>query len=337
MNKIDNLNDILKSFNVRANCCNYTKVRNVSLYDLHLEPGTRVKDIGKFSDELSIFMKAKSRPLIRIIPELGIVRLEVVDDNPYKISFFDEFYGLEKPNGIIPMYLGSSINGQNVWMDMAKNPHLLIAGTTGSGKSTLLQVIMANALGLPGMKVSIIDTKNVEYNEYNRFDNVSVATNYVSGINALTHLVCEMEYRYKLLNNKELTSESFGFSKPDFPNILVLIDEFADLILQDDSKVFYNLLCRLVQKSRAAGIYCIMATQRPSVDVVKGSIKANFPARISCQVASSIDSKVILGTGGAELLAGSGDSIIKNYDNNYQRFQSAYTTPEEVCAYYAFK
>src|ERR1019366_4407113 len=105
-------------------------------------------------------------------------------------------------------------------------------------------------------------------------------------------------------------------------------------IMQDDKNEFYTLLCRLAQKCRAAGIYCIIATQRPSADIIKGAIKANFPARISCQVASHVDSKVILDATGAELLAGLGDAIIRNYNNNFQRFQAAYTTPDEVIAYY---
>jgi len=271
------------------------------------------------------------------MPELGVVRLEVIDENPHKIAFFEEIGKLEAPKGGVPMYLGSSVNGQDMWVDMAKNPHLLIAGCTGSGKSTLLQVIMANALRLPGVKICIVDSKNVEFKDYDRFDNINVATDYISAINLLSILIDEMEFRYKLMNTKEISSSSYGPNSEEFPHILFIIDEFADLIMQDDSKVFYNRLCRLAQKSRAAGIYCILATQRPSVDVLRGSIKANFPARISCQVASGVDSKVILDTGGAELLAGCGDAIIKNYNNNYQRFQVAYTTPEEVCKIYAGK
>lgn len=328
MGNKESLNNILKSFKVKAECVNYSKVRNVSLYDLRLEPGARVRELQKFSDEIALAMKAKARPLVRVLSELGIVRLEVIDENPHKISFFDEVQKLTTPKASIPMYLGSSVNGDDMWVDMAKNPHLLVAGTTGSGKSTLLQVIMANALSLPNMKICLVDSKNVEFKDYDKFSNVNVAIDYKSSLDLLYFLIEEMEIRYKMMNTS---------GKVDFPNILFVVDEFADLIMQDDSKLFLNRLCRLAQKSRAAGIYCILATQRPSVDVIRGSIKANFPARISCQVASGIDSKVILDTGGAELLAGCGDSIIKNYNNNYQRFQVAYTTPEEVCKFYARK
>lgn len=325
----EELNAILKAFNVSAKCVSCNKIRNVSLYDLSLTPGTRVKDLQKFSDELALAMRAKARPLIRVMSELGIVRLEVIDEDPHKISFFEETKRLTTPKGNIPMYLGSSVDGEDMWTDMAKNPHLLIAGTTGSGKSTLLQVIMANALNLPNLRICLVDSKNIEFKDYDRFRNVNIANDYKSALNLLSFLNREMEYRYRVMS-----SESFTLDATKFPNILFMIDEFADLILQDEDKAFYTQLCRLAQKSRAAGIYCVLATQRPSVDIIRGSIKANFPARISCQVASHTDSKVILDASGAELLAGSGDSIIKNYNNNYKRFQIAYTNAEEVCKIY---
>lgn len=329
MPEIENLNHILRSYNIKADCVSYGKIRNVSLYDLRLEPGARVRELQKFADEISLSLKSKTRPLVRIMSELGIVRLEVVDEKPHLISYFEDIQKLTVPDGDIPMFLGSSVNGENMWIDMAKNPHLLLAGTTGSGKSTLLHTIMANAFRMD-VKICLIDSKNVEFNEYKKFSNVSIANDYISGLDLLDALTDEMEYRYALMNKGEVHNGSaLGFQ-----NTLFIIDEFADLIMQDDSKVFFNKLCRLAQKSRAAKIYCILATQRPSVDVIRGSIKANFPARISCQVASSIDSKVILDTGGAELLAGCGDAIIKNYNNNYSRFQVAHTTAEEVCRIY---
>jgi DNA segregation ATPase FtsK/SpoIIIE-like protein len=327
MENIDSLNHILTSLKVKAECLDYKKIRNVSLYDLHLQPGTRVRDLQKFADEISLAMKAHAKPLVKVMSSLGIVRLEVIDEKPHKISFFDEIKKLEPTKGIIPMYLGSSVSGENMWIDIAKNPHTLIAGCTGSGKSTLLQIIMANAFGLSNTKICLLDTKNIEFQEYNRFENVDIANDYTSGLEMLSFLIKEMEYRYNIMTE-------VGVGKTDFHNILFIIDEFADLVMQDDNKIFFNQLCRLAQKSRAAGIYCILATQRPSVDIIKGSIKANFPARISCQVASGIDSKVILDASGAELLAGCGDAIIKNYNNNFTRFQIAYTTQEEVCQQY---
>jgi DNA segregation ATPase FtsK/SpoIIIE, S-DNA-T family len=335
MDKTENLNNILTSFKVDAKCISYQKIRNISLYDLKLEPGTRIKDLDKFSNEIALAMLARAAPIIRLIPELGIVRLEVVDDDPQKISFFSEAKLIKNMTGSVPMYLGSSVNGENIVVDFAKNPHLLIAGCTGSGKSTLLHLIIANALGLPDAKIYLIDTKNIEYCEYSKLDKkISIANSYEEALNMLDFLYSEMEFRFSIIRDKSLSVKFFGTSQKDFPQILFIIDEFADLIMQDRDKVLYKSFCRLTQKCRAAGIYCVCATQRPSVDVLSGSIKANFPARISCQVASSIDSKVILDVSGAERLSGNGDAIIKNYNYNYKRFQAAYTTAEEVCACY---
>lgn len=326
----EELNNILNSFKVKAECIDCQRIRNVSLYDLRLEPGTRVKGLQKFADEIALAMRAKARPLVKIIPESGVVRLEVINEKPHKISFFEEIKRLKEPQGDVPMYLGSSVSGRDMWVDMAKNPHMLIAGCTGSGKSTLLQLIIANALLLSNVKICLVDSKNVEFTDYSKFENVNIATDYSSAVALLSLLINEMEFRYKVMaSNSEAAMK--------FPKILFMVDEFADLILQDDSKVFFNKLCRLAQKSRAAGIYCILATQRPSADVIRGSIKANFPARVSCQVASHVDSKVILDSVGAELLAGCGDAIIKNYNNNYERFQIAYTTPGEVRKFYEGK
>src|ERR1019366_8488588 len=295
MDSQEDLNKILTSFKVKARCVSYNKIRNISLYDLYLSPGTRVKDIIKFSDEISLAMKSKTRPLIKVKPELGIVRLEVVDENPGKIVFFEDFRKIKLNDEKIPMYLGSSVDGNNLVIDLFKHPHTLIAGSTGSGKSTLLHSIMANALSLQNTMICVIDSKNVEFAGYSIFKNVSVATDYNGSMAMLKFLYEQMEFRYNVMNDRKSIDND-----PDFPNIIFIIDEFADLIMQDDKNEFYTLLCRLAQKCRAAGIYCIIATQRPSVDIIKGAIKANFPARISCQVASHIDSKVILDATGAE-------------------------------------
>lgn len=336
MNSGDNLNQILESFRIKASCVSYKKVRNVTLYDVQLNPGARVRDLQKYSDEISLALRAKAKPFVRPIPEFGIVRLEVIDENPQKISFFDELPAV-KLDGSVPMYLGSSIDGNELQFDIAKNPHTLIAGCTGSGKSTLLHVIIANALATPDVSICIIDSKNVEFESYKRFDNVCVANSFEEAITLLKFVYDDMEKRYSLITEYSLSSNYFTTPRPNFPQIVFIIDEYADMVMQDKDKVFHNLVCKLAQKCRAAGIYCVLATQRPSVDIISGSIKANFPARISCQTASGRDSKVILDATGAELLAGMGDAIIKNYKYNYQRFQIAYTGPEEVCSFYAAK
>lgn len=305
----------------------------MTLYDIRLHPGTRVRELQRSVDELALALKAKSTPIIRPIPELGIVRLEVVEENPHKISLFDELPKSEK-SGSIPMYLGSSVDGDDLVFDMAKNPHTLIAGTTGSGKSTLLHAIIANALSTPNIEVCIIDGKNVEFEQYKYFKRMCVANSFEDAMKLMEYIHAKMESRYALITKQSLPLNYFSVPHEKYPQTIFIIDEYADMVMQDRDKLFHNSVCKLAQKCRAAGIYCILATQRPSVDIISGSIKANFPARISCQTASGRDSKVILDTTGAQFLAGMGDAIIKNYKYDNQRFQTAYTTPEEVCNVY---
>lgn len=332
MDKINYLNDILRSFKIKATCVDHKKIRNIALYDIKLEPGTLVKVFEKFANEISLALKSRTKPLIRVIPHDGIVRMEIVEDLPEKIDFFSEIPKINKPGGKIPIWLGSSVDGGNIWMDMAKNPHMIIAGCTGSGKSVLLHTIIANALEVLNTVIYCIDTKNIEFGEYgSKLRNLTIVDTYKDGYSILEFLTSEMEKRYEYLKKTSHTDEN----KSNFSNILFVIDEYADLVSQDSNRQFSGSLCKLAQKCRAAGIYCILATQRPSADVISGSIKANFPARIACQVASGTDSKVVLDAGGAEKLIGSGDAIIKNYNNNYRRFQAAYTNPKDIIKKYA--
>lgn len=319
-----NLNKIFTSYGLNVQCTSHRRIRNISLYDLYLSPGTRIRELQGFAQELALSLRAKSKPHFVPLPENGIVQMEVVEENSPIIPFWENFNQINLCSGALPTYLGSSLLGEDLCFDLAKNPHMLIAGGTGSGKSTLLHTVLANALNYSNTWIYIIDTKNVEFGDYKEFNQVQIANSYTKALEVLDCLDHEMEIRYEALRNKQL---EFG---PEKPYVILLIDEFADLIMQDKNKALYNLVLKLTQKCRAAGMFCVLATQRPSVDILKGPLKANFPARIACKVASRIDSRVILDTNGAELLAGNGDAIIKNYAYNYQRFQCAYTSPEET-------
>lgn len=328
-----NLQRTLRAFKVDAKCEAVSELRNMVLYDLRLAPGTRIRELENFSDEIALALRSKSKPFFRPITEKGIVRMELINQNTSKLNFFDEFLKLKLGEGVLPFYLGNSSDGQDVWVDMVKNPHLLVAGSTGSGKSTLLHSIIANAVFSDNVNIYVIDTKGVEFQEYaDKLSNVKLANSYKQGYELLKSLHEEMKIRYSFLKKT-----ATGSVIPWYPHIMLIIDEFADLIVQDDNKKFATLFNTLTQKCRAAGIHCVLATQRPSVDIISGTIKANFPARIACQVASSTDARVVMDTNGAELLAGNGDAIIKNYNHNFQRFQSAYTTPQEVIAYAQYK
>jgi S-DNA-T family DNA segregation ATPase FtsK/SpoIIIE len=334
MTSKDRLNEILKAFKIKAECISHSEVRNISLYDLHLEPGVRVKSIQKFSEEIALMMRSKHKPLFKVFSENGIVRMEIIQGSSPKISFYDEIGKINFQDTKIPMYIGPSTEGNDVVFDMAKNPHLLVAGCTGSGKSTLLHTLLANFLNIPNIKIYISDTKNVEFSHYQSLKNVKIAGDYNSTMALIDCLQIEMEERYDLIKTLFLSYRNIG---QELPPIVFIIDEFSDLIMQDTDKRLQRSLCRLVQKCRAANIFCVLATQRPSADILTGSIKANFPARIACKVASGVDAKIVLGTTGAELLAGNGDAIINNYNHDYKRFQVAYTSPAAILEKYSSK
>lgn len=321
----EELNNILKAFKIQAECISHRKVRNISLYGLNLLPGTRIQTLQKYSAEMALALRARSKLTFNPITETGIVQVEVVDDLPQKISLLQELTRTCPPkNYELPVYLGNSVGGEDIWTDFAKNPHMLIAGATGSGKSVLLHTILTNFLLLSYAHCFIIDTKDLEFLHYTKkFKNVSVYNSYHLACEIVEYLIEEMDFRYSLLREENYTLS-------DFQPFILMIDEFADLIMQDVDDKLYNLISCLTQKCRAAGIYCVAATQRPSVDVIRGAIKANFPARIACKVSSKTDSRVILDQNGAELLVGNGDAIIHNYNHNYVRFQAAFTDPKEV-------
>lgn len=325
---IQAFNNILRNFDIQARCVDHREVDNYFFYDIRLSPQTKIKDIQKFSDELSLMMKTSCKPHFKILHKEGVLRLEFVNPREKRLDLFDYFTNSEVPNGDLMCLLGQAVDGSKVWMDLAQNPHMIISGTTGSGKSTLLHNIIGNLFNYNKVNLFLVDPKNIEFTEYNKkikYD-ISVSYTYHDAIFILDTLLELMENRYTMLQN--------GTSKDEFPSVVLIIDEFADLIMQDSNKEFYNKLCRLAQKCRAAKIHIILSTQRPSVNVINGTIKANFPARISCRVASHVDSKIILDSVGAENLMGNGDALIKDNFRNLERFQVAYTDATEVCSYF---
>ncbi len=330
--KIIELNSIFKSFKIKATCLSHRQHRNISIYDISLDPGSRIKNIQKFSCEIALALKSKTIPLIKPIIHLGIVRMELAVEDSQKINFFDKICSIERPSGVLPFYFGEGMNGNDIWIDMAYNPHMLIAGSTGSGKSTLLHSIIANSLLFSNVLLFLTDTKNIEFSQYTKYSNrkVTVATNFKDSLNQLKFLVEEMNARYDYMKNNNLPGSYFYNCNPIFPYLIFVIDEFSDLILQDSEGEYLSLLLNLTQKSRAAGIYCVLATQRPTTGILNGNIKANFPARLSCKVSSNLDSRIVLDEGGAENLNGMGDSIIKNNVFNMERFQAPYICADEI-------
>lgn len=327
MELVQQFNSILKAFKIKAECVSYHKSDNYTYYDLRLMPNCKVKDIQRYSDEISLALKTPCKPSIKILHEQGVVRLEFASPRTSTLNLFDYFTNTDIPSGDIRCLLGQTVDGRHMWMDLAANPHMIVSGTTGSGKSVLLHNIIANLLNYNDVELTIVDPKRVEFSEYkNRIANISVLYTYDEVVKLLRGLIEDMEFRYELMRNGKLASQL----KPK----VIIIDEFADLIIQDTGNVFYETLCRLSQKCRAARIHIILATQRPSVDIINGTIKANFPARIACRVSSHVDSKVILDAPGAENLLGKGDALVRDASRFMERFQIAYTTAQQVCQYF---
>lgn len=313
--ELEKFNDLIKAFNIKANCISYNNINNYYSYDLVLEPGEKLSNIKRVLGEISLNLKAGCKPTMQILFDQGLIRLEFLPRQNKSVvlsDLLDEDPEIP-PGNEIPCILGKTHDGQPVWMDIAKNPNLIIAGTTGSGKSVLLNNIIYNLYRNTNSTVFLIDPKNVEFSKFYGVERTYVGHTYKAALSIVEKLNVIMNKRY--LYSREVISE--------LDPLILIIDEFASLILDDNKKVFYNQLCLLSQKCRAAKIHIIIATQRPSTDVISGVIKANFPARIACRVSSHVDSKVILDQTGAEDLLGSGDAIMKT-GTSTQRFQVAY-------------
>lgn len=309
----------------------------MSKYLLQLHPGEKVNKIEKFGTEIALALKAYSKPIVRVITEKGLVSLELLTRPQQDVSYTDLAESsdyLHSAQHTLPMILGRTQDGKDLAADLSIMPHLLIAGTTGSGKSIMLHSILASLIqSNTDVKLALIDPKKVEFSHYNDIKQLlyPVVTEPDDALSVLSDLVNEMECRFRLMSKAKVTNISAYNEKraKKLPYIVLMIDEFSDL-MHSTRKVFQKKLCMLAQKSRACGIHIVIATQRPSVDVVTGLIKANFPARISCRVTSIADSRVVLGCGGAEKLLGKGDALISCIQYDMQRFKGAYISPQEV-------
>jgi S-DNA-T family DNA segregation ATPase FtsK/SpoIIIE len=326
MDTVLQFNHILNSFNIKATCLSAHQVDNYIYYDLKLHPRAKVKEIQKYSDEISLALRKPSKPSVRVLHELGVVRVEFATPREKPLRLFDILTNEDVPEGGLVCLLGQTVDGGKVWVDLLDNPHCLVAGTTGSGKSTLLHNIIANVFNYNDADLYLIDPKRIEFGQYEGIRNTQVYYTYNDTVEFLSNMIDIMEDRYNKIRA--------GWDTQDLKPILIVIDEFADLIMQDKGDLFFEKLCRLAAKCRAARMSIIISTQRPSVNVVNGAIKANFPARIACKVASHVDSKVIMDTVGAENLLGKGDAFLRDNSRNMERFQVAYTDATEVVRYF---
>jgi S-DNA-T family DNA segregation ATPase FtsK/SpoIIIE len=330
------MNHALEEVGIRGECVSAKSHNHLSFYDVKLGKSL-ISRIESRARDIGTKIKSKTTPIVKVMPEKGIVRLQVATKDAESISLLGMLSKQKVPEGMrLPFLLGEDEEGGLIWMDMAEpsSPHLLVAGATGSGKSVLLHNLIANAVlldanGIRSIETYLVDPKRVEFDAYSRMSGgvYAIEHDYLGALTILQAMIEEMDGRYERMQEVGVRD----ISEMKLPYRMVVIDEVGDLMLQDKkSGVFQELVVRLAQKGRAAGIHLVLATQRPSVDVLTGLIKANFPARIACRTASKKDSQVIMDTIGAESLLGGGDAILRNGKTDYVRFQVAYVDPNRT-------
>ena len=333
----DFMEKILLDFGIEGNIKAINNGPVVSLYEFEPAPGVKVSKIINLSEDLARNTSSTSTR-VSVIPGKNTVGIEIPNEERESVSLreiisYDKFQNKEVK---LPIALGKSISGMPLVGDLTSMPHLLIAGTTGSGKSVCINTIIVSLLYKlsPDLcKLILIDPKMLELSTYEGIPHLltPVITDAKKATSALSWTVKEMNSRYKLMSKVGVRNIN-GYNakhKLKMPYIVVVVDEMSDLMLVAGKEI-ENYIQKLSQMARAAGIHIIMATQRPSVDVITGTIKANFPTRISFQVSSKIDSRTILGEQGAEQLLGKGDMLFMSSANRIIRIHGPYVSEQEI-------
>jgi DNA segregation ATPase FtsK/SpoIIIE, S-DNA-T family len=331
----------LAHFGVEATVVGQISGPRVTRYELQLAPGTKVSKVAALKDDLSYALATTEIRILAPIPGKQAVGVELPNASPSYVALGDIFDDLPQTASPLSVWLGKDISGSAVWTDLARMPHILIAGTTGSGKSGCINTILTSILlrSTPDdVRLILIDPKKIELNYYEAIPHLltPVVSSPKEASIVLANVVSEMERRYEKLssvrarNLNEANRALRSRGEPTLPYLLVVIDELADLMMIAPQDV-EDAVIRLAQKSRAVGIHLVLATQRPSVDVITGMIKANVPSRIAFAVSSQTDSRVILDASGAESLLGQGDMLFKPLGTSrLQRLQGAFVTEEEI-------
>jgi S-DNA-T family DNA segregation ATPase FtsK/SpoIIIE len=333
--------ETLGHFGVEAKIVGIVTGPHVSRYELRLAPGTKVKKVTELANDLAYALASTDIRILAPIPGKQAVGVEVPNTRRRMVRLGDIYAGRPERTSPLVAWLGKGIDGNAVWTDLAKMPHVLVAGTTGSGKSGCVNAILSSILmhASPNeVRLALVDPKQVELNHYERVPHLltPVVTSPRLAANVLANLIGEMESRYGIMgkararNLAELNRARLKAGEPPLPHILCVIDELADLMMVAPAEVEDSII-RLAQKSRATGIHLVLATQRPSTDIITGTIKVNIPARIAFAVSSQTDSRVILDQGGAEALLGQGDMLFRGAGTSkLQRIQGAFVTEEEI-------
>jgi S-DNA-T family DNA segregation ATPase FtsK/SpoIIIE len=333
--------ETLGHFGVEAKIVGIVSGPHVSRFELRLAPGTKVKKVTELSNDLAYALASTDIRILAPIPGKQAVGVEVPNTRRRLVRLGDIYAGRPDKASPLVAWLGKGIDGKPVWTDLAKMPHVLVAGTTGSGKSGCVNAILSSILmhASPNdVRLVLVDPKQVELNHYEHVPHLltPVVTSPRLAANVLANLIGEMESRYGIMgearcrNLGELNRARAKAGEPPLPHILCVIDELADLMMVSPAEVEDSII-RLAQKSRATGIHLVLATQRPSTDIITGTIKVNIPARIAFAVSSQTDSRVILDQGGAEALLGQGDMLFRGAGTSKMaRVQGAFVTEEEI-------
>lgn len=338
------LMDTLSSFGVKTRLLGASRGPAVTRYELQPSAGVRISKITQLSNDIALNLAATKVRIEAPIPNKAAVGIEVPNSvvSPVTLREVLSSQGFKSSKKPLEVALGKDIAGNIITTDLASMPHVLIAGTTGSGKSVCTNSMIISLLykySPDEVKMLLIDPKMVEFNVYNGIPHllVPVVTDPKKAAGALNWAVNEMENRYKLFaqyNVKDISSFNDLAKTSDvltkMPQIVVIIDEFADLMMTAPGDV-ESAVCRLAQKARAAGMHLVIATQRPSVNVITGLIKANITSRIALTVSSQIDSRTIIDSSGAEALLGRGDMLFKPYGSDrLLRIQGCFVSEKEI-------
>jgi DNA segregation ATPase FtsK/SpoIIIE, S-DNA-T family len=333
--------ETLGHFGVEAKIVGIVSGPHVSRFELRLAPGTKVKKVTELANDIAYALASTDIRILAPIPGKQAVGVEVPNARRRMVRLGDIYAGRPEKTSPLVAWLGKGIDGNPVWTDIAKMPHVLVAGTTGSGKSGCVNAILSSILmqASPNeVRLVLVDPKQVELNHYENVPHLltPVVTSPRLAANVLSNLIGEMESRYGIMseararNLDELNRIRRKRGDSPLPHILCVIDELADLMMVAPAEVEDSII-RLAQKSRATGIHLVLATQRPSTDIITGTIKVNIPSRIAFAVSSQTDSRVILDQGGAETLLGQGDMLFRGAGTSkLSRVQGAFVTEDEI-------
>ena len=335
---IAHLEEALKEFGIAAKVVNYESGPTITRYEITIPKGVRVNKVTALQDDIQLSLAAKSVRIEAPIPGKSTIGIEVPNQIKEPVHFSNLIRNPKLDEGALNVILGKNIIGEDKIIDIAKMPHLLIAGQTGSGKSVAVNTLISTLISKKKddeVKFIMIDPKMVEMMPYNGIPHllVPVIIDPQQAAIALKWTVNEMENRYRQLSEngvRNIISYNNLRYVEKMPYIVVIIDELADLMMVASGSVEESI-ARIAQKARAVGIHLVVATQRPSTDVITGMIKANLPSRISFSLRSQVDSRTILDSPGAEKLLGQGDMLLlENGSSNPERIQGAWISDEEV-------